>query len=182
MCINLIFFDCHLYHRKTSQWYLHIYRPLVGLGALKRNTKPEHLSESSLAMMELHNASLKTLTEKIHNTIVCWLPTIFLVLSSHLAWTGSWHLHHSESSWSSLRSGRWWCQRQIVAQPPSWEEFIKINYYILAIQKKNNPYTTWLTSRLLPPILEPKSALPTLKSPWSLSRMSFTTSSRACCK
>lgn len=39
-----------------------------------------------------------------------------------------------------------------------------------------------LTSRLLPPILDPKSALPTLKSPWSLSRISFTTSSRACCK
>lgn len=39
-----------------------------------------------------------------------------------------------------------------------------------------------LTSRLLPPILDPKSALPVLKSPWSLSRMSFTTSSRACYK
>lgn len=37
-----------------------------------------------------------------------------------------------------------------------------------------------LTSRLFPPIFDPKSALPTLKSPWSLSRISFTTSSRAC--
>lgn len=38
------------------------------------------------------------------------------------------------------------------------------------------------TSRVLPPILDPKSALPTLKSPWSFSLMSFTTSSRACYK
>lgn len=56
------------------------------------------------------------------------------------------------------------------------------NYTILAVWHFYKSELQTLTSRLLPPILDPKSALPTLKSPWSLSRMSFTTSSRACYK
>lgn len=109
-------------------------------------------------------------------------------LNSYLVWTGSWPRHRSESSLSSLRSCQWWCQQQIWAQPPGrrrqsqWKccaDYINtISTNLVANQNLGHA----LTSRLFPPILDPKSALPTLKSPWSLSRMSFTTSSRACCR
>lgn len=64
---------------------------------------------------------------------------------------------------------------------------VQIRKTFLLLDKEGNKCPAYgktegwaLTSRLLPPILDPKSALPALKSPWSLSRISFTTSSRAC--